>query len=235
MALNATAGRLRAPWLLPVVLVLVALVTLGAVVVLSQRVGNERLRPDPPPFSYQPNEATVRLTVKQAGAGKLTLVGDAPKGEAAPPAREIAPGAGTRIEFLRPATAKSVAVGEWMAVIGVPNEVRSFSIHAVVLIPDASSPDADGVVHSPGGFAGHEAAAEAGDRVVLGGPVEAVDGDRFTVRTGAGPVTFTLTDSAPLYRIEAGTVDEVHEGDRVAIHAADGASEAPGALLVQGG
>ncbi len=235
MELRTASGRMKVPWLAPAVLVGVTLVALGAVVVLSQRVGNEHLRPEPPPFSYQPTPATVRMTVKQAGAGRLSLVGDAPKGEAAPPAHEIVPSAGTRIELLRHIDVATVMVGEWMAVIGVPNEVRSFSMHALVLLPEASTADADGVARSPGGFAGNEAGDNPGDRVVLSGPVEAVNGNTVTVRTSAGPVVVTLTDAAPLYRIESGSVGEVHEGDRVALLASESTSEAPTALLVQPG
>jgi hypothetical protein len=226
--------RLNAPWLVPAALGLAVLATLIAVVVVSQRVGGEDLRPPAPPFAYTGERpATVRLNVKQAGGGKITLVEDAAKGAPAPASREFAPGTETVIEVLAPVESiTQVTAGDWVSVIGIPNEVRNFTIHAVVVLRTAGQPDAEHVKHSPAGFAGYEAAPDANDRVLVGGPVERVDGSVLTLSGPAGSITVQITSGAPLYLLVAGTVAGIHEGDRVAVQGMT-ATSPPSAILVQ--
>ena len=235
MALSRESRRrLNAPWLVPAALGLAVLATLIAVIVLSQRVGDDDLRPQAPPFAYAGERpTTVRLTVKQAGDGKITLVEDAAKGAPAPAAREFALGIETVIEVLTPVeSAAQVNAGDWVSVVGIPNEVRNFTIHAVVVLRAGSEPDAEHVKHSAAGFAGYEAGIDGSDRVLVGGPVERVDGNVLTLRGPSGSITVQLTAGAPIYRLAAGTLADIHEGDRVAVQGMT-ATGTPSAILVQ--
>lgn len=226
--------RLNAPWIIPAALGLAILATLVAVIVVSRRVGDENLRPPAPPFAYAGERlATVRLNVKQAGEGKITLVEDAVKGAPAPAAREFAPGTEMAIEVLTPLESiAQVNSGDWVSVIGIPNEVRNFTIHAVVVLRAGGEPDAEHVKHSTAGFAGYEAGIDGSDRVLVGGPAERTDGNVLTLRGPAGSITVLLTAGAPIYRLATGTVADIHEGDRVAVQGMT-ATGPPSAILVQ--
>ncbi|MEO9256543.1 MAG: hypothetical protein ABI305_13470, partial [Tepidiformaceae bacterium] len=220
MALARAAGwRPQASWLVPLGFLVVVLGTLMAVIVLSQHVGKSVSRPDPPSFVLPAGDTAItRFDVKQAGGGKLTLAVPPVKGQAAPPDYQFSPGAATRIEVLRPMAKGTVPQpGDWVSVIGITNEVRNFTIHSVVVVPDGGAAiGADHVKLSPGGFAGDEAAPNGTDQVILGGTVERVDGMVLTLTGPAGPIQVQLTEKAPLFRLETGTVDEVRAGDSVA-------------------
>lgn len=226
--------RLNAPWAIPAALGMAVLATLIAVIVLSQRVGDENLRPAAPPFANAGERpATVRLNVKQAREGKITLVEDAVKGAPAPAAREFVPGTETAIEVLTPVeSVAGVNPGDWVTIIGIPNEVRNFVVHAVVVLRAGGEPDAEHVKRSAAGFAGYEAGIDTADRVLTGGPVERVDGNVLTLRGPAGSITVQLTAGAPVFRLAAGTVADIHEGDRVAVQGMT-ATTPPSAILVQ--
>lgn len=238
MAIARAGGwRPRASWIVPLGFLLVVLATLVAVVVLSQHVGQSVSRPDPPPFVLPAGDTTIqRFDVKQAGGGKLTLAVPPLKGQTAPPDYEFWPGAGTRIEVLAPLAKGTLPQpGDWVSVIGITNEVRNFSIHSVVVVPDGGSEGAAGADHvkrSPGGFAGNEAAPNGADQVILGGTVDHVDGMVLTLTGPAGPINVQLTEGAPLFRLEPGTVDEVREGDGVATNGLTPTAP-PSAILVQ--
>jgi hypothetical protein len=224
--------RFSAGWLLPAALATAAVATIVGVVVLSQHVGNDNVPARPPAFSYSPPATGVtRMSVRQAGNGTLTAVEDAPKGAAAPNPREITAAASTIVEVLKPSTSAAIQPGDWVTVIGIPNDVRNFSIHAVLDIPGVTRAGADGVGRSAGGFGGDEASPNADDRVILGGAVQQVQGDSLTLKGPAGPITVLLTASAPVYRLEAGTLGDIHEGDRIAVKGTD--PNAPTSLLAQ--
>ncbi|MGH2632344.1 MAG: hypothetical protein ACRDG3_02935, partial [Tepidiformaceae bacterium] len=220
-----------AGWVMPVALVLITVATLVAVIVLSRVVGNEHLRPEAPPFTYSPSQGYARFSVKEATAEKLTVVGDTPDGAPAPAPQDLVPGPATKIEALQPLDAANIAVGDWVAVIGIPNEVRNFSIHAIVDMPDSGEPGADHVLHSPGGFAGNEASPNAADRVIFGGPVTAIDGTTLTLGGAGGPISLTLATAPPLYRLETVPLSAIHDGDRVSVIGPAG--KPPVAILAQ--
>jgi hypothetical protein len=226
--------RPRASWVVPLGFGVVVLGTLIAVVVLSQHVGKSVSRPAAAPFVLPADTSgIVRLDVKQAGGGRLTLAAPPVKGQAAPPDHELTPGASTRIELLTPiGGVGEIKQGEWVSVIGIPNEVRNFSIHSVVVLPAGGQLGADHVMRSAGGFGGNEAAPGGKEQVIVGGPLERIDGLLLTLTYPAGPVQVQITDRSPLFRLEAGTVDQVREGDSVAAKGLT-ASDAPTAILVQ--
>lgn len=228
----AASRRIGGGWLVPAGLLLALVAALGGIILLSRQVGSDDVRPDPPAFAYRPAEPFARLTVKQSTGGTLSLSADPVSGGPPPAQYEVTPGSATKVEVLKPVDASALAVGDWLAVVGIPNVVRNFSIHALVIIPNATPPDASHVAHSPAGFAGDEASADAADRVVLGGKVTAITADSVTLAGPAGPLTIALAAAAPLYRLEPATADAIHQGDHVAA-AGLSASSQPTAILAQ--
>ena len=146
------ARRIGGAWLVPVALLIAVLVALGAVIFISRQVGSDDVRPNPPAFAFQPATQFARLTVKQSGGGHLALSADPVKNGPPPAQYDVTPGASTHIEVLKHVDPSALAVGEWLAVVGIPNEVRNFSIHTLILIPGAGAPDASHIARSPAGF-----------------------------------------------------------------------------------
>jgi hypothetical protein len=231
---RAANFRPRASWLVPLGFLVVVLGTLTAVIVLSQHVGQTVTRPNPPPFVPPTNDTTItRFDVKQAGGAQLTLAAPPVKGQAAPPDYILSSAASTRIVVLEPNTAATLPQpGEWVSVIGIPNEVRNFSIHSIVVLPPGGDAAANGVKRSPGGFAGNEAAPSGVEQVILGGTIERINGAALTLTGPQGPIQVQLTDRSPIFRLQAGSIDDVREGDSVAAKGLSG-SAPPSAVLVQ--
>lgn len=203
----------RLSWLVPVVLLGIVLAGLAGIVVVSQRVGKENLRPEAPPFSppavfpanYQ------RLVVRQVSGSTITLGTDSTSGGSESKATTFDGSGGAAIEILSPATADTLQSGEWMSVIGIKNSVRNFTIHQLVVLPKGSMPDADGVARSAAGFGGYEAATDENDRVAFGGAITNVEGDVVTLDGPDGAITVQLSDRAPLFRLAAGKAGDIRE------------------------
>jgi hypothetical protein len=201
-------------WLPPLALIAAIIVAALVVVGLTRRAAAPDVPPQPDAFEPpSPVRPTTALDVQQAVDGRLTLSDGMANVSLRPDAI---------VEFLMPAGAGDVRLGDWVAVIGVPNEVRNFSIRSLVLLDRATPPDEEGIVWSQGGFAGHEAARDQAERPLLGGRVTAVDGSHITAD---GP-----TGRAPLLRLVRGEASGIHEGDRIAFPA--GAIADAGAVLV---
>jgi hypothetical protein len=226
------ARRIGGGWLVPAGLLIALVVALGAIVLLSRRVGSDDVRPEPPAFTYQPATPFQRLTVKQSTAGVLELAADPVAGGPPPAQYTLSPSDSTKVEVLVAVDQSALGTGQWVAIVGVPNVVRNFSIHAIIIIPFATAPDASHIAHSPAGFAGYEASPDDADRVVLGGTVTALADGSLTLAGPAGPLTITLTPDAPLFRLEPATATAVHQGDHVAAVGL-AASTPPSALLAQ--
>jgi len=210
------------------VALLVAIVAaFAAVILLARRAAEPDVPPEPVAFRPPaPAHPVIALDVQQASGGRVSLSDGS---------RDVTVAQDARIEVQRPATAAEIRPGDWLAAIGVPNEVRNFSIRSLVLIAEPAAPDADGVVRSPGGFAGHETSRDPSERPLLGGVVEAVDGPRVTLRGPTGPIAVTLTPNAPLRRLSQGGTGDVHEGDRIAFIGADALGDARSVLVLPGG
>lgn len=195
------------------VLLGLVLAGLAGIVVVSQRVGKENLRPEAPPFSppavfpanYQ------RLVVRQVSGATITLGTDSTSGGSESKATTFDASGGAAIEMLSPTTADTLQAGEWLSVIGIKNSVRNFTIHQLVVLPKGSRPDADGVARSAGGFGGYEAATDESDRVAFGGAITKVEGDVVTLDGPEGPITVQLSERAPLFRLAAGTTGDIRE------------------------
>ena len=216
------------PWIAPLALLLGLLALFGTVILLARRAAAPDVPPEPPTFERpSPVRPVVALDVQQAGAGRVTLSDGS---------RDVPLDSALRVEALRPATAEQIRPGDWLAVIGIPNEVRNFSIRSLVILPSPAQPDQEGVVRSAGGFAGHEASRDQNERPVMGGVVTAVEGRRVTLQGPAGPMTVELSPNAPLRRLTEIRPDEIREGDRIAFSAGSGrVTDARSVLVLPGG
>ncbi len=223
-------ARLNAPWLFPVVAFVAVVAVLAAVVFLSSRIGADDLPPAAPAFEPPPAAALPpRYTVKQATGGTVSVLEDAVAGQGAPGSRELSPAPGTPIEVLRPVAVADIQPGDVVGVIGVPNGVRNFSIRTVVIYPTGTV-IRDGGAASAAGFAGHEAAVDIADRVVMTAVVRANNDGLLTLDGAAGPVSLQLKAPGNIYRIGGGAVADLRPGDRLAVA---GAGDAITAILVQ--
>ena len=215
-------------WIAPLALLLALVALFATVILLARRAAAPDVPPEPGAFERpSPVRPVVALDVQQADGGRLTLSDGS---------RDVPLDSGVRVEALRPATAEQIRPGDWLAVVGVPNEVRNFAIRSLVVLPSPGAPDHEGVVRSPGGFAGHEASRDQNERPVMGGVVTAVDGRRIVLQGAAGPITVELTPNAPLRRLSEMRADEVREGDRIAFSADSGrVTDARSLLVLPGG
>lgn len=223
-------ARLNAPWLFPVLAFVAVVAVLAGVVFLSSQIGADDLPPEAPAFAPPPTAAMpARYTVKQAAGGIVSVIEDSVAGQGAPRSRDLAPPAGTPIEVLRPIPVGDIRPGDLVAIVGVPNSVRNFSIRTVVVYPTGTAAS-NGVARTPAGFSGHESAVDLADRVVMTAPVCESSNGALVLDGPLGPMTVTLKAPGAFYRIAPGTIDDLRPGDRVAVAGADGAITA---LLIQ--
>lgn len=216
----AVAGRMRGAlgsYALPGAMLLGAVVVLGGIAWLSQRVGHEATRPEPPAFVNPiPAPASKRYIVKQTNGTTLSLVEESSKDPANAPEVQLALGADRPVEVLQEFAAADLRAGDWVAVIGIPNAVRNFAIHALVVVPGGAKRP-DGLARSAAGFAGNESTSSAGDTVILSGPIADVTATAFVITGGTSPVRIDLTPRPPLYRIERASGSDIHSGDLIAV------------------
>lgn len=202
----------RSAWL-PITLGIAAVGVLAGAFMLSQRVGGEGAPPPPPAFvAPQGSTVTVR-DVKQRTGDVLTVIA----GDGVELALTVPRGA--TVERLQEALARDIRVGDTVTVVGIPNEVLSFSIHFVVVMASPIGSE-EGTARSEGGFAGHEASPDPRDRPIVGGIVESVSdgGDRVVFKGPDGSATLRLNEAvaARVYRVERVDPAAIREGDRLA-------------------
>lgn len=141
-----------------------------------------------------------------------------------------------RIELLDYATIGDIEPGQWIAVIGIPNEVFNFSIVSIVILPEFV-PAPGNLAVTLGGFYGHEAGRGLSSadllRPVLGGEVIAIGEDTVTMAGPDGDIMLQIFEGAPLFLLRDATVADIRSGDRLAVHAtaADDPAVA-GAILI---
>ena len=131
--MSALMSRRSFPaWLPPLLLIAGIIVAALIVVGLTRRAAAPDVPPQPAAFEPPaPVRPTTAVDVQQAVDGRLTLSDGAANVTLRPDAA---------VEFLIPARAGDVRTGDWLAVIGVPNEVRNFSIRSLVLLDRAGAP-----------------------------------------------------------------------------------------------
>ncbi len=142
---------------------------------------------------------------------------------------------GARVEVLTPITPADLHAGDWMTVIGVPNAVKSFAIRSIVVVGSPTAPTADGIVLTPGGFAGNEAGRDPKELPILGGTIDHVGSQSATLQTMSGPVTVDFAGAPPLRKVRAGAIADVQEGDRLAFLTVGGAPDMGAVLVLVGG
>ena len=164
------------------------LLVVAVTLVLAYRAGRSDAPPEPPAFAgVQLVEPVAVFDVQSVSAGSLSL-----QGGGTAQAIQFAPPAGAAVEFLGPTTPDTIVPGEVVTVIGIPNEVKSFSIRLVVVMPPGTKLDSDGIARSPSGFAGHESERDAKERPVLSGTVTAISGKVLTLSTPGNQLVHTL-------------------------------------------
>jgi len=200
-------------WLAPVVVVAALVGGVIAVLLLARRAAAPDVPPETPAFSAPvPARPTIALDVQQSEAGRLTLSDGT---------RDVVLRPDVRVEILRPIAAADVSDDDWITVIGIPNEVRTFAIRSIVVNAAPRPEDGERLRRSEGGFAGHEASRDLNERPLIAGRVVARDGARLRVDGPAGPVQVDLAARAPLYRLEESTPGAIREGDRLAFDASN--------------
>lgn len=219
------------PWTLPAAGLLLIAGAMLAVIWLSRQVGTDDAPSEPPPFALPAADRGLSLyTVRQSSGGTLALAGEQREGEPRPADRDLALAPATPVELLRPATTTDLRPGDIVTVVAIPNEVRNFAIHSLVILPAGSTVDSNGIARSAAGFAGHEAAHDPRDRPVLSAAITSVSTAAVVLTGPGGPITVTLSASPPLFRLAPGAAADIHDGDRIVLRGAEGA--APQAVLV---
>ncbi|MGE5595997.1 MAG: hypothetical protein ACM3S1_08185 [Hyphomicrobiales bacterium] len=202
-------------------LALLAVGVLVAVVVVSQQVGGEDLPPEAPPFQAPQRSGYPRFEVRSVANGTAVLVPDATGGQSVDQTVDL-PLAGVAVERLQRLGPGGIAVGDYVTVIGVQNDVRNFSIRSVVVQRGERELNSDGIAVSPAGFEGWEASKEREERSILSGRVTETDGSHLVIERAAGPVTLDLTEGSVLYLLAPADASGVSGGDRAAVRDAGG-------------
>jgi hypothetical protein len=217
---------------LPAILVLALLGALIAVVVLSGTVGGDDTPPEAPAFTGPEPIAYTALDVKQRSGDTFTLIRQTTSGTAE---ESMQFDDALVIERLALIDASGVAEGDWVTIVGVPDPVNNFAVHAIVVIPGGAEPGAGNVVRTAAGFAGHEVARDPRDRPIIGGVVLRIEENVIIIQGPTSEISIVAGPEAParLYRVESAEVDDIEEGDRLAGVFRDGATEA--ILLLPGG
>lgn len=201
----------RRPWLAPALLGggMLLVLALIAVLVVS---GREKEPPRPGPFALPTAARPVAAAdVQQVRPGSLVVAGSGGNETAA-----LRPD--VQVYRLAPARAADAVPGDWVTVIGIPNEVLNYTIRRVVIIPAALSPtpDGDGLPRIPAGFAGHEAQLDQKERPLMFGRVERVQGNQIALITRAGPFTLDTGSTKLLSRLTGVDAAAIRAGDHAA-------------------
>ncbi len=138
----------------------------------------------------------------------------------------------------RPATTETVVAGstikagDWVNVIGIVDEVRNFSIRAILVLPEHGAAGADGVARTPSGFSGIETRRDPAERIIIGGQVVKVEGGTATLVAATGEVTLTFKPETEILTVAKGDPSTIRAGDRLASTQAAAAGRALPASLV---
>ncbi len=220
-------GRLP-QWFVPVGLGGLFLALIATTLFLAHRASRSDAPPEPPPFAGPaPVNPTTPFDVENANAGALNLQSGLSAQSLQVTLVPPAP-----VEFLEPAAPSTIVSGEVVTIIGIPNEVKSFSIRLIVVMPPTAPLDSDGIARSPSGFAGHESERDQKERPILSGTVGSISGKTIVLTTAAGAVTLDLEPTAPLRRWRAGTGADVKPTDRLAVHLENGQPDWTRGVLV---
>ena len=222
MTVQAPSDSRRA-WLLPALVIGTVVTVVAATVGLAWQLNRDTLPAAPPTFRAPPPIIPVTVyEVKEANASELVL----------------ASADGTDIRVSRPSSIDVVVqggspkVGDWVNVIGIVDEVRNFSIRAILVLPEHGAAGADGVARTPSGFSGLETRRDPAERVVIGGKVVRVVDGKATLLGPSGEVALTVREDAQMFRVQKGDPASIRAGDRLASTEAAAAGAALSAALI---
>ena len=225
----------RFPWLLPVAIFVVVLAALIAVVVFARESSKSDAPPQPPAFVAPQLVTYTAFDVEANDGGKLKVSSGAAQTATS---SDLELPAGTRVWIMEPAIAADLEPPLKVNVIGIPNEVRNYTIRLMV----AAEPGGAVTFDQPfielfDGFYGHEASRDARERVVLSVLLESFDGRDGVTQTANGPGTLYIDNGAPLRLVVSAGPGDIEPGDRLALH--HGANGTPdpalGVLVLRGG
>lgn len=219
-------------WLVPAVFGAFAVAGMVAIVVLASRSGGSDAPPEPGAFATPPASRVVTAYDVREVAGDVVTLASAGSTADRPFTASIP--AGAAVEVLAPATAGELEPGDWVTIIGIPNEVRNYSITSIVAIPAPQGTAVDGLRATVSGFLGHEANRVAEEVPIVGGEVVRIDAGTISLEGPDGPMTIAVTENAPLARVVAGTAAVIAEGDRIAVTGAS-IDDAEAVLVLPGG
>ena len=200
-------SRRLALLILAVVLVVVG----GLLLALRLRRGSARAVVLAPLRPLQVVPGAAPPVVEQGGGSQLLL-------QTASGARRVTLPAGLPIEVLRRAPALGIQAGDWLSIGGAANQINSFALKKVVLIPagEASSNTAPNQPpRSKDGFTGFEGEQDPKIGPALYGRVRAIAGATVTLDAPAGAVTLQLPPQTSILRLQAGDAAQIHDGDRL--------------------
>lgn len=205
--MTTRGGRGR---LLPAVALSLAIVTILAVAFLAWFLNRDTLPSRPAAFQRPSAAAQYSVyIVKQAEAGSLVLSGPVGSAGLRVPRPAVA-------EVMTPGSLAQVQLGDWVNVVGVLDDVRNFSIRAVIVIAGQAAAGPDGAGRSAAGFSGIEVRADPGERIVSSGRVTALDGQKLSLTGAAGDMTLTLLPRASVFRMAKADSSAIEAGDRLA-------------------
>jgi hypothetical protein len=225
----------RFPWLIPVGLFALLIAGLIALFLFAREAGKSEEPPQPPAFVAPELKTYTAFDVEGNAGGKLKV--SSGRAEDASSSDLDLP-AGTRVWFMEPAEAADIKPPLKVNVIGIPNEVRNYTLRMMVFAaPEGPITFEEPFIPLFDGFFGHEPSRDLRERVVLSVLLESFDGRNGVTSTANGPGTLYVDPGAPVRLVRSGSPAEIQPGDRIAIHdAADGSPDtSKGVLVLVGG
>jgi hypothetical protein len=225
----------RFPWLLPAVLFAVVMAALVGVILFARESSKSDAPPRPPAFVPPQLQTYTAFDVEGNDNGNLRVSSGSAQTATS---SDLALPAGTRVWVMEPASAKDLQPPLKVNVIGIPNEVRNYTIKMLVAAEPAGDVSfAEPFIELFDGFYGHETSRDTRERVVLSVVLESFDGRQGVTKTANGPGTLYIDDGAPLRVVRAGAPADIEPGDRIALrHGANGQPDASlGVLVLRGG
>jgi|GEM_PF-1047700 len=235
MAEQALPRPARFSWLLPVALFAVVLAALAGVVVFARQSSESDAPPQPPAFVAPELHTYTAFDVESNDGGTLKV--SSGSGQTASSSELDLP-PGTRVWIMEPATAANLAPPMLVNVIGIPNEVRNYTIRMMVAAEPEGTPNfEEPFIALVDGFYGYEASRDGRERLVLSVLLESFDGRNGVTKTANGPGTLYVDEGAPLRVLRPARPEDIEPGDRVAVrHGASGQPDTGlGVLVLRGG
>ncbi len=225
----------RFPWLLPLGIFIVVLGALVALVLFARQAGESDAPPQPPAFVAPDLKTYTAFDVEANAGGKLKVSSGGAQDASS---FDLDLPAGTRVWLMEEVEASAIQPPLKVNVIGIPNEVRNYTLRLMVLAaPEGPVTFEEPFIELFDGYFGYEASRDQRERLVLSVLLESFDGRNGVTATANGPGTLYIDPEAPVRLVRQGTPAEIQAGDRLAVHdAADGSPDlARGVLVLVGG